>query len=84
MAYKEYVLHRTRSPERFLFLQYSRKLPARREKNAATAFAAHGTAICRVGVPQWRRPCRSCDLSCDDAVEQFSKVRTALHTLHSV
>ena len=37
-----------------------------------------------VSPPQWRRPCRSCDLSCDDAVEQFSKVRTALHTLHSV
>ena len=31
-----YFLHRTRSPERFLFLQYSRKPSARREKNAAT------------------------------------------------
>ncbi len=35
MANKEYLLHCTRSPETILFPQYSRKPPARREKNTA-------------------------------------------------
>ena len=35
MTHKEYLFHRSRSPET-VFPQYSRKLPVRREKNAAT------------------------------------------------